>query len=494
MLRPQPGLKNKTPPTWRHYLPQSIALPSLSSIDWPEDRAPTPTTSRAPTFRGDNLRAQSITDRAWIIGGPYDTGKSWAALWRLDSEARANPKGQYALVRKVRNDMDGTVLVTWRKLIAWRGGVTVFGGEKVQWYDYPNGARVWVGGLDRPEKTLSGERDGVYVNQTEELDEADWEMLTRSTTGRGAVTPTPMLFGDCNPGPAEHWIIRRRDSGALTLLESHHEDNPDLFDDAGVMTEAGALRLGDLDKMTGVRYQRGRMGRWVGAEGAYYTQLDEARHIVPMPERRGWPVWGWLDYGFSHPLSFGVCTLDPFDNLFVIGHHSTHHWYIPQHCDAMDSLLDQLGIEKQGFLILAGHDCWNAGKDDPETIADKFSKRGFRLERAVISRVLGARAVGERLGNPTCDPPIAPSLFFVEQARPVFDCLTRMVHDPKNAEDVLKVNADAEGRGGDDDYDGLRYGAMHAPIRPPRMAPNVLQGAGGAQLVYVPGKGIRQAI
>jgi hypothetical protein len=488
-------LKNKTPPTWRHYLQQSIALPSLSSTAWPEDRAPTTaaTSDRTPTFRGDNGRAQSITDRAWIISGPFDTGKSWAALWRLDSEARANPKGQYALVRKVRNDMDGTVLVTWKKLIQWRGGVTVFGGEKVQWYDYANGARVWIGGLDRPEKTLSGERDGVYVNQAEELDEADWEMLTRSTTGRGAVTRTPMLFGDCNPGPAEHWILRRKASGALTLLESHHEDNPDLFDDRGVITESGALRIGDLDRLTGVRYQRGRMGRWVGAEGAYYTQLDEARHIVPMPQYAGWDVWAALDYGFAHPLSFGVYTRDPYDNVYCIGHHAKHHWYIPQHADAMDSLLDQLGVDKQGLTVLAGHDCWNAGKDDPETIADKFGQRGYRLSRAIISRVLGARALGERLGNPACDPPILPSLFFVAQARPIFDCLTRMVHDPKNAEDVLKVNADAEGRGGDDDYDQTRYGVMHAPIRPAQMRPNPLQGVGSPQLVYVPGKGIRTA-
>jgi hypothetical protein len=37
-----------------------------------------------------------------------------------------------------------------------------------------------------------------------------------------------------------------------------------------------------------------------------------------------------------------------------------------------------------------------------------------------------------------------------------------MVHDPKNAEDVLKVNADGDGRGGDDDYDQVRYGCMAA--------------------------------
>jgi hypothetical protein len=90
----------------------------------PVRRAAQPTAERARvSFRGDNARAQTIIDRAWILSGPYDTGKTWAALWRLDTEARNNPKGQYALVRKVRNDMDGTVLVTWRKIIAWRGGV-----------------------------------------------------------------------------------------------------------------------------------------------------------------------------------------------------------------------------------------------------------------------------------------------------------------------------------------------------------------------------------
>jgi hypothetical protein len=182
-----------------------------------------------------------------------------------------------------------------------------------------------------------------------------------------------------------------------------------------------------------------------------------------MPDRAGWRVWCGLDYGFSHLLSFGVYTVDPFNNVYCIGHHSAHKWYIPQHCEAMDSLLDGLGIAKEGLRVVAGHDCWNKGKDDPETFADKFQKRGYFLERAVISRVIGARNLGERLGNPACDPPILPSMFFVQQARAIFDCLTRMVHDPHNSEDVLKVDADADGRGGDDDYDQVRYAMMAAP-------------------------------
>lgn len=430
--------------------------------------------ARPLVFRGANGRASrtkdedGITDRAWILGGPYETGKTWATLWRLDSEARRVKGGQFAIVRKVRNDMDGTVLVTWRKIIAIRGGVTAFGGEKVQWYDYPNGSRVWVGGLDRPEKTLSGERDGVYVNQAEELDEADWELLTRSTTGRGAVTDTPMLFGDCNPGSEDHWILSRKAAGSLTLLESRHEDNPRLHDGAN-WTEAGRSTLSDLDRLTGVRYSRGRLGLWVGADGAYFAQLDERLHLCDMrlaPE--GWRVWASLDYGFAHPLSFQVHTLSPGGEMVTLGLHHQARWYIPQHHEAMVALCDELGVTWRSIVVYGGHDLWaSRGGEEPETPADKFRKRGWRLEKAVISRVAGAQAVAERLGNP--EALLSTTLRFGPRARAVFSALARMVPDPHDPEDVKKVDADAHGRGGDDDYDCLRYGVMAAPA--PRPAP-----------------------
>lgn len=426
----------------------------------------------APTFRGAALEAQRITARRWIISGPFETGKTWAALWRLDSEARANPKAQYAIVRKVRNDMDGTVLVTWRKLIAIRGGVVPFGGEKVQFYDYPNGARIWVGGLDRPEKTLSGERDGIYVNQVEELEEADWELLIRSTTGRGAVTANPMLWGDCNPGPEDHWIIQRRDSGQLAMLESKHEDNPTLYDDAGVLTEQGALTMADLDALTGARYWRGRMGIWVGAEGQHFEAWDEKKHVIepPYPAITGdWIIWGGMDYGFGHPFASGVLGLDPLGRVHCIAEWGGRKTLIPDH------VLGYLGIIRQAGLtpdrvrfIAAGHDMWAAhGGDDAETRADKWAKVVRRhlgrdalpLERATVDRVNGATAIMEGLGGRNQPP----TLFIWRRCTETIKAIPRMVTDPKNAEDVKKINADAQGRGGDDYYDYLRYGVMARP-------------------------------
>lgn len=424
-----------------------------------------------PEWRGAAAEAQTITARRWIISGPFETGKTWAALYRLDSEARAHPHAQYAIVRKVRNDMDGTVLVTWRKIIAMRGGVSTFGGEKVQFYDYPNGARVWVGGLDRPEKTLSGERDGIYVNQMEELDEEDYEMLIRSTTGRGAVTDHPMLYGDCNPGPEDHWIIGRRDAGQLVMLESKHEDNPTLYDAAGQLTEQGRLTMADLDSMTGVRYWRGRMGIWVGAEGQHFEAWDEGKHVIdPRPITGDWIIWGALDYGFGHPFASGVLGFAPNGSTHLMAEFVTRKTLIPDLVAGYITIVRSLGISPDRVrFIAAGHDTWaTRGGDNTETIADKWAKHvraqlghdALRLERATVDRVNGAAAIQEGLGN-TQRP---PTLFLWRKCTETIKAIPRMVTDPKDAEDVKKVNADAKGRGGDDPYDMLRYGLLARPI------------------------------
>jgi hypothetical protein len=162
----------------------------------------------APSFRAAALELQTATEHEIIIAGPAETGKTFAALWRLDTLLRETPGARAAIVRKVRADMDGTVLEMWRRIIAFRGDVLTYGGERPDFYLYGNGSRCYVGGMDRPGKVLSAERDWVYVNQAEELSLEDWEVLSTRCTGRGAVTPTPMLFGDCNPGPPTHWILQ----------------------------------------------------------------------------------------------------------------------------------------------------------------------------------------------------------------------------------------------------------------------------------------------
>jgi phage terminase large subunit len=266
-------------------------------------------------FRGAALEAQTITSQEWISAGPSETGKTFSTLWRLDTELRRTPNARAAIVRKVRADMTGTVLETWERVIAIRGGVSSYGGENVSHYDYPNGARVYVGGMDRPGKVLSGERDFIYVNQAEELALEDWETLTTRATGRGAVTDHPMLFGDCNPGPPTHWIKNRQ---SLRVLQSIHQDNPTLFDDAGKITMQGVRTMAVLNGLTGVRKARLLEGRWVAAEGTVYERFTRAAHVV---KRFGIPdTWRYvesIDLGFTNPFVWQLWAIDPDGRMYL---------------------------------------------------------------------------------------------------------------------------------------------------------------------------------
>lgn len=252
-------------------------------------------------FRGAAFEAQAITEHEWILAGPAETGKTYGGLYRVESELRRVPGSKWVIVRKVRADMGSTVLATWDRISKLRGdGPVVYGGNEPQWYDYPNGSRLYVVGMDRPGKVLSGEYDGIYVNQAEELRLEDWETLSTRVTGRGTKSDTPMLCGDCNPGPSSHWIPKR---AALRMLHSRHEDNPTLFGATGTLTEQGTRTFAVLDSLTGVRKERLRYGRWVSAEGIVYEDFDRAIHLVAFKPTPGvGRRIRAIDFGFTNPF------------------------------------------------------------------------------------------------------------------------------------------------------------------------------------------------
>lgn len=439
----------------------------------------------APQFRGGAQTAQSITAPAWMLSGPSETGKTWGTLWRLDSECRRVAGGQFTLIRKTRTTISSTVLVTFlriQELREQRGETpaAAYGGGNPEWFTYPNGTRLWIGGMDDPSKILSGERDGIYVNQAEELTEDDWETLSTRATGRGAKTDTPMLFGDCNPGPADHWIIRRRDSGALTFLESTHRDNPSLYTDAGALTPQGERSMAVLRRLTGVRKLRLADGLWVGAEGQFFEQWDEAIHVREPVDYfvipADWPVWGAFDYGFSHNTAFGVYTRHD-GTVEKLGEHVANKLLPSQNADAMDALLVRIGIPKARLRrIVAGHDAFvSKGDSEGKTIADQYKALGYTFVPAQIDRINGAAQLLTRLGNQATDPPTPATLRIWRRCTRAIVTIPAMVHDPHRPEDVLKVDAQADGTGGDDAYDETRYGLMdaqpsvgQAAVGPPR--------------------------
>lgn len=239
-------------------------------------------------FYGRNLEFYDLVASLAVLAGSAETGKTVTCLAKLDMLARKHPRLQGAIVRKTRADMDGSVLQSFRDDILGReSDVRVYGGAKAEWFDYPNGSRLWVGGMDKPGKVLSSQRDVIYINQAEELDRNDLETLTTRATGRAgnlrdaAGVAYGMVMADCNPGAPSHWIWSMHLGGLLRLIESRHVDNPRLYNQAtGEITPQGAITIERLKSLTGYRRARLYEGKWIQAEGIVYDQWLDGENVT----------------------------------------------------------------------------------------------------------------------------------------------------------------------------------------------------------------------
>ena len=72
-----------------------------------------------------------------------------------------------------------------------------------------------------------------------------------------------------------------------------------------------------------------------------------------------------------------------------------------------------------------------------------------------MDRINGWAEVRQRLGD--LEGGIFPKLFISRVCGRLIETLPGLQHDPNRPEDVLKVDADEEGIGGDDAADALRY-------------------------------------
>ena len=221
----------------------------------------------------------------------------------------------------------------------------------------------------------------------------------------------------------------------------------------------------------------------VAKAGRRFAQWSDAVHLgTPPPLSRRWRrFWAALDYGFDHPLAFGVFGEDPEGCVWLVAEYGARETLVAEHCAAFDALLAELGLTRDDLdTRVAGHDLWatrDTRKATPETLADRFAEHGWAFVRAQIDRVNGWQAVAERLGDVETGQPVRFKLATrCERAAAQLRSLRR---DPKRPNDALKVNANKRGDGGDDFADMARYGVMAAtPLPRKRPAPPVTSEGG----------------
>ncbi len=263
-------------------------------------------------LRGGVWEAYNATEREVLVEGGAGTGKTFGILLRLNRHAQENPGYHGAIIRKTAVSLAGSVLRTFEEQVlhewdfATRSSkldhVHFFGGSQNEpaSYEYDNGSRIVVGGMDNPSKVLSTDYDEVYFNEATESSLEDWETLLGRL--RHDVLDHRTLIGDCNPSHDRHYLLSRARDGQLRRIKTTLRDNPAYWQE-GAWTSLGAEYLATLESMTGTRRQRFLLGEWVGMENAIYAEaMDASKQLVELPQRIGWTgrAWGGMDYGRVH--------------------------------------------------------------------------------------------------------------------------------------------------------------------------------------------------
>jgi len=415
---------------------------SVATLD-PETKPFKPYGANAELFR--------CRDREVVIEGPADCGKSRACLEKVHAAMTKYPGAVAAFVRKTRKSLTSTAMQTFERQVLPDGAARLWNGEE---YRYINGSKIYLFGMDDPEKVKSFEGDLIYVQEVSELEQSDWEILTTRVTGRGGIMPYQQLLADLNPREPSFWLYDREREGKTTFLIARHADNP-------TITPA---RLAPLEALTGYLRDRLLLGLRVAAEGMYFTEFDPRQHLVDAfdpPE--DWIRWVCVDWGFAHPWVALWLTRDrPGGHIYVYREISAAGIRDEQQAQL---IIDRSKDERITQVVLDPSMFNPRTESMRPSIAQVYASGGvpnivpgFNNRRqgwAVMRRALahGVQVALER----KVEEDALPRLKIMHQRCPALvRNLPAMVMDPLDPEDV----ADKIGgtRTPDDEVDALRYG------------------------------------
>ena len=359
--------------------------------------------------RGSIRAAMACRDPEVLLAGAAGTGKSRALLEKLNMLALKYPGMRGLICRKTAATLSSTALVTWRRFVVTEqilaGSVHYYGGstQEPPAYRYSNGSIIAIGGLDKVTKIMSSEYDVVYIQEATECTENDWESITSRL--RNWVMPYQQLIADCNPAQPTHWLKLRCDTGRTTLFASLHEDNPMLFDEDGEITGKGQDYIDKLDRLSGVRFQRLRQGKWAAAEGVVYDEFLSEVHIldrIPVSNEPtdafgvplGWKRYWGVDFGFVNPFVCQFWAEDGDGRLYLYREIYRTHTTVDVHAKTIINIVapDGRWLEPKPTSVVCDHDAEGRAVFERET--------QLSTQPAHKSVLEGIEAVQVRLRDP----------------------------------------------------------------------------------------------
>jgi len=222
-------------------------------------------------------------------------------------------------------------------------------------------------------------------------------------------------------------------------------------------------------------------GDWDLAAGQYFTSFRRDVHILEdFDDLRAVEWFAAMDYGYAHYTVVLLGCRDGDGNMFIVDEHAARMWLPQRHAEAIKAMVGRHRINgvvamrgqprlsmrsdaevQHRPLALSDLKRFVAGADvfsrqsDGTTIAQQYARQGITLRPANTDRVNGWAEILTRFGDVEAN--IRPTLFIHQRCGRLIETLPALQHDPNRPEDVLKIDADEDGVGGDDCADCLRY-------------------------------------
>lgn len=376
-----------------------------------------------------------------VAGGTYDAGKTYSLCAYMHTLAKKYAGARMTFVHRSLNRVYRNIIPTYEKYLGYTPTsrdapnptfVTRYGGEKPEFFEYRNGTRIYVNGLDQPSNLLSDFFDAAFVNQCELLPFEAWDELTARVSERAGVMPIAMLVGDCNPNAPHHWIRQQTKDDKLKYFRMSFLDNPEIIAQGSdrlkdfkiafennpdpklldkimdLFTEGGLRRVEKLKNLDGLRFKRGFLGLWASGEGLVFEEFEPETHIVDTTIMPNWKRYLSVDWGFRNPASVIWWALSPDDRLYAYKEIYKARLTKPdlirlikENCDRRYDRIQYAAVD-------------SADQDGVE----QLRQAGFRVKEPKKDRVAQIDGVKERLKK---DPSGEPAIFFLRD---------RLVHPP----------------------------------------------------------------
>lgn len=353
-----------------------------------------------------------------IAGGTYDAGKTFSCVAYIDQLARNYPGARLTFVHRSLKRVYKNIVPTYEKYLGFRPRsradpnptpITRYGGEHPDFFQYWNGSRIYMNGLDKPQNLLSDFFDAAFVNQAELVSFDTWDELTARVSERAGTLPIAFLIGDCNPSTPNHWIRQQTKAGKLAYFEMTFRDNPEIYDQqTGELTEKGKRRVQRLQNLEGLRYKRGYEGKWVSGEGLVFdTFLPEVHVIDNFTISTKWARYISIDWGFRNPSCCIWWARSPDDRIYAYKE------------------IYKTKLTKPDFIRMIKANCdasdriqYAAVDSADQDAVEQLQRAGFRVRQPKKSRSTQIDVIKERL---KVDATGAPAIFFLRD---------RLVHPP----------------------------------------------------------------